>query len=97
MDSLHAGHRARVKQEFLAHGFHENTPPHKILELLLFFCLPQGDTNPLAHELINRFGTLTGVLQAPVEELTQFKGLTENNVVLLKLILPLAQKCLEES
>lgn len=89
--TIHTGHRARVKQEFLQNGFNDHTPPHKILEMLLFFCLPQGDTNPLAHELLNHFGSLAAVLDAPVEELVRFKGLTESNAVLLKLILPVAR------
>lgn len=88
---LHKGHRARVKRDFLENGFADNTPPHKILELLLFFCLPQGDTNQLAHELINTFGSIAGVLDAPVEELVKFKGITESNAVLLKLVLPVSR------
>lgn len=92
-ENLHAGHRARVKQDFLRNGFDEQTPLHKILELLLFYCVPQKDTNELAHQLENRYRTLSGVLGAPVEELIQFNGLTESNVVLLKLILPLARRC----
>ena len=39
MDNLHEGHRERIRQEFLQHGFDCNTPPHKILELLLFYCV----------------------------------------------------------
>lgn len=90
-DDIHKGHRARVKSEFLKNGFEENTPPHKILEFLLFYCLPQGDTNPLAHELVDAFGGLNGVLDAPVDELIKFKGLTENNVALLKAIIPISR------
>ncbi len=89
---VHDGHRLRVKEEFLANGFNEKTPAHKMLEMLLFYCLPQGDTNPLAHELIDRYGTIAGVLEAPVDELITFKGLTRNNVGLLKMILPLARQ-----
>lgn len=91
-ESIHKGHRKRVKEEFLQYGFNENTPPHKILELLLFFCLPQGDTNALAHQLLDSYnGSIVDVLDAPVEELIKFKGLTESNVVLLKLIMPIAR------
>ena len=85
-ENIHKGHRERVKKEFLANGFNKNTPPHKILEALLFFCLPQGDTNPLAHDLLDRYGTIADVIDAPVVELVTFKGITESNVVLLKLI-----------
>lgn len=90
--SLHDGHRERVRQEFLHHGFDENTPPHKILELLLFYCVQRADTNPIAHELIKKYGTVAAVLDAPAEELMTFKGLSERSVVLLKLIMPIAQR-----
>ncbi len=86
----HAGHRERVKEEFLSRGFDSSTPSHKILELLLFYCIPRIDTNVVAHELIDRYKTISGVLDAPVEELLEFKGITRNNVGLLKMIMPIA-------
>ncbi len=90
--NIHDGHRERVRQEFLQHGFDRNTPPHKILELLLFYCVGRVDTNPIAHELIAKYGSVAGVLDAPVEELAAFKGLSERSAVLLKLIMPIAQR-----
>ncbi len=81
----HSGHRKRVKTEFLARGL-EGWPDHRVLELLLFYALPQGDVNPLAHELIERFGSLSGVLDAPVAELCRVKGVSEHTAALLKLI-----------
>lgn len=87
----HAGHRDRVKKEFLKHGFPQGTPPHKVLELLLFFCVQRSDTNPLAHQLINKYKTIAGVLDAPIEELAEFKGLTVSSATLLKLIMPIAR------
>lgn len=92
MDNLHEGHRERVRQEFLQHGFDQNTPPHKILELLLFYSVQRADTNPIAHELIKKYGSVAAVLDAPVEELSAFKGLSERSAVLLKLIMPIAQR-----
>ena len=88
--NLHEGHRERMKKEFLANGL-DNLPEHKMLEILLFYCIPRRDTNELAHELIDRYKSLAGVLDAPAEELMEFKGITENGVVLLKLIIPLAR------
>lgn len=92
--NLHEGHRERVRQEFLQHGFDHNTPPHKILELLLFYCVQRADTNPIAHELIAKYGSVAGVLDAPVEELAAFKGLSERSAVLLKMIMPIARRYL---
>lgn len=82
--SLHAGHRARVKEEFLARGL-EGWSDHRVLELLLFYAVPQGDVNPMAHELIDRFGSLAGVLDAPMEELTRVPGVGEHTAMLLRL------------
>ncbi len=90
-DNLHKDHRKRVKQEFLQNGFDHKTPPHKILELLLFYCVGRKDTNPLAHQLIEKYGSISGVLDAPVSELITFPDLTESNVGLLKMIMPLAR------
>ena len=81
-----------MRQEFLQHGFDQNTPPHKILEILLFYCVQRADTNPIAHELIKKYGSVAAVLDAPVEELAAFKGLSERAAVLLKLIMPIAQR-----
>ncbi|MBQ6885345.1 MAG: hypothetical protein IJN56_06380 [Clostridia bacterium] len=90
--NLHEGHRERIRQEFLQHGFSESTPPHKVLEILLFYCVQRADTNPIAHELIAKYGSVAGVLDAPVEELASFKGLSERSAVLLKLIMPVARR-----
>ena len=43
------------------------------MELLLFYCIPRQDTNPIAHALLDRFGSLSQVLEAPVEELEKLK------------------------
>ena len=53
---IHSGHRERMKEQILGkrrRWFND----HQLLELFLFYCIiPQGDVNPLAHELLNRFG-----------------------------------------
>ncbi len=87
--SIHAGHRGRVKQEFLERGL-EGWPDHRVLELLLFYALPQGDVNGLAHELLDRFGSLAGVLDASADELCKVKGVSEHTAVLLRLAPALA-------
>ena len=92
--AIHTGHRQRMKEEFRTRGT-EGWPDHKILELLLFYAIPQGDVNPLAHELIDRFGSLDGVLDALPEELMKVKGMGEHSVVLLKLIPAVTGRYLE--
>lgn len=61
-------------------GFNE----HQVLEMLLFFAIPNGDTNPTAHRLIERFGSLRGVLEAEREELIGVKGIGESAANLIR-------------
>lgn len=80
--SIHDGHRKRMKGEFVARP--DSFPDHKLLELLLFYANPRGDTNPTAHLLMERFGSLPGVLDALPEELMKVPGVGEHAVTLLK-------------
>ncbi len=82
---LHKGHRARLKAEFMARGL-TGMPDHKALELMLCFAIPQGDVNPLAHRLMDTFGTLSGVFNATPEQLMAVKGVGEHAACLIKLI-----------
>ena len=81
----HTGHRERMKAEFLARGL-EGWPDHRVLELLLFYTIPQGDVNDLAHELVERFGSMAGVLDASVEELKKVKGVGDHTAVFLRML-----------
>lgn len=81
----HKGHRQRMKTRFLEHGA-DSLDDHQLLELLLFFALPRVDTNPLAHELLERFGSIDAVLDASPDELKSVSGLGANATALLKLI-----------
>ncbi|MBO4938463.1 MAG: DNA repair protein RadC [Oscillospiraceae bacterium] len=83
--SAHDGHRERLRKRFLEEGL-DSFQPHEVLELFLFYCLPRGDTNLLGHELIDQFGSLSQVLQAPAEELQKVKGIGSNAAVFLTLI-----------
>ena len=81
----HEGHRQRLKNRFLAEGL-DRFEAHNILELLLFYAIPQKDTNELAHALLDRFGSLKGVFDADISELVKVKGIKENAATLIKLI-----------
>lgn len=80
----HTGHRDRMKQEFLSRGI-EGWPDHRVLELMLFFAIPQGDVNPLAHRLLERFGSISGVLDASVEELRKVEGVGQHTATFLRM------------
>ncbi len=82
---IHDGHRDRLKDRYLANGL-DSFEPHNVLELLLFYGLPYKDTNDLAHELINRFGSLDKVFEASVDDLCSVNGVGKNVATLIKLI-----------
>lgn len=79
------GHRIRVKQRFAREGDFSSFHPHEVLEFLLFFALPQGDTKPLAKALLERFGTLSAVLEAPMEELIKAPGVGTHTAMMLSM------------
>ena len=82
---LHDGHRQRLIQRFLEEDL-DNFESHNVLELLLFYAIPRKDTNELAHVLIDTFGSLKGVFDAPYEELVKVNGIGPNAAALLKLV-----------
>ena len=84
MANLHKGHRARLKKRLLNEGL-DHFEPHQVLELVLFHVIPQQDTNPLAHKLIQRFGSLAGVFDASVEDLMSVEGIKESAATYLKM------------
>lgn len=88
---LHGGHRARLKARFVREGL-DAFEDHNALELLLFYAIPQRDTNELAHRLIDEFGSLSGVFDASVEALMHVPGVGENTAVLIRLMSSLFAK-----
>ena len=93
--NIHAGHRERLKKRFLNGGL-DGFEAHNVLELLLFFGVPQQDTNILAHRLIQRFSSLSKVLEAPYSELLEVPGMGPHTVTLLKLIPSLSRYYLKD-
>ena len=84
-ESLHAGHRDRLRTLFLHTGL-DGMSDIQVLELLLFYAIPRQDTNPLAHRLLDQFGSLSAVLDAPVDTLRQVPGVGQNAAALLHLV-----------
>ncbi len=81
--NIHKGHRERMFEKFDKYGpdsFHD----HELLEMLLFHTIPQANTNPMAHELLNRFGKLHDVFDAPAEQLCEIKGINKKTARYIK-------------
>lgn len=79
------GHRSRMREKLLSRG-PDALADYELLEMLLFFAMPKGDTKPLAKSLINRFGSFALVLAAPQRELSETRGLGPHAVAALKLV-----------
>lgn len=84
-EMIHDGHRQRLKKRFLEENL-DNFEEHQVLELLLFYCIPRQDTNPIAHALLNHFGSLAQVMAAPPLELQKVNGIGEKAATFLAVI-----------
>ena len=83
--TIHKGHRQRLKDRFLREGL-DNFEELYVLELLLYYCIPRVDTNPIAHALLDHFGSLTAVFEATPEERKRVPGIGDNAATFLTLI-----------
>lgn len=79
------GHRERIRSKF-AEGGLEPFLDHEVLELLLTYAIARRDTKPLAWALIKQFGSVSGVLDASVQELSTVKGIGQNTALFIKLV-----------
>ena len=86
-----SGHRERLRGKLLERGA-DALADYELLEMLLFFAQPKGDTKPLSKRLINRFGSFARVLTAPQDELLQATGLGPHSVAAIKLVQASAQR-----
>lgn len=89
--NMHDGHRKRMRERFRKDGL-AGFAPHEVLELLLFYARARGDVNPLAHRLLEVFGSLRGVLEAPPDQLMQVEGVGEETATFLGLMVPVFRK-----
>ena len=81
---VHDGHRERLKERFIEHGL-TSFNELNALEMLLFYAIPRKDTNPIAHALLDRFGSLNAVFDASVRELCEVEGIGQNAAVQARL------------
>ena len=75
--NLHAGHRKRVRRSLVENNW-TGAEEHKVLEYMLMCILPRKDTNPIAHRLIDEFGSFAGVLDASIDNLKRVEGVGES-------------------
>ena len=88
---VHEGHRDRLRERFEKEGL-LHFQDHEVLELMLFYAIPRKDTNPIAHRLLDAFGSLTGVLEAQISDLEKVEGIGHNTAVYIKLNVEIMKK-----
>ena len=87
---MHSNHRNRFRKKFLKYGI-DSFDSHEIIEFLLFWSISRKDTNIIAHDLINKFGSISAIFDASYRSLLEVNGIGENSAILLKFIPQLAR------
>lgn len=80
----YTGHRDRLRERFLANP--DGVPDYELLELLLFMAIPRRDVKPIAKQLVARFGSLNGVLNASRADLESVSGISETTATAIKIV-----------
>lgn len=93
-DNVHSGHRSRVRKKFLDNGI-DSFELHEVLEFLLFYAVPMKNTSILAHKLLDSFGSISAIFDAPYDALIE-AGLTESQAVMLKLMPDITRLYIED-
>ena len=90
------GHRDRLRARFAEKGA-ESLADYELLELYLFRSIPRRDVKPIAKDLIAKFGSFAEVIAAPIDRLTEVKGISEKIALDLKILRAAATKLGQES
>ena len=88
---IHDGHRERLRDCFRKDGL-AGFDALRSLELLLQYAIPRKDTNPIAHALLDRFGSMQDVFDASEEELCSVEGIGPGAATLIRLVPQITRK-----
>ncbi|MGC1402125.1 MAG: DNA repair protein RadC [Thermodesulfobacteriota bacterium] len=91
----HVGHRKRLKARFIRSGL-DSFQDYEVVEFILTYALGRKDTKPLAKTLIQTFGSLRGIVEAPIEELEKVQNIGEHGILLFKLIKEASERYLRD-
>ncbi|MCK9362043.1 MAG: DNA repair protein RadC [Syntrophales bacterium] len=80
-----SGHRQRLKMKYIKAGI-EALHDYEVVELLLTYAISRRDIKPLAKELLSRFGSLKGIIDAEPAELKKIDGISDHTAILFKLL-----------
>jgi len=91
-ESVHNGHRARMRERYMNDNGLGSFADHEVLELLLFYGIPQKDTNALAHKMLTEYGTLANLFDAHPLDIAKRCGVGVNTAVLIGMMPQLAKR-----
>lgn len=90
----HNGHRKRMREKWKKGSYFEK---HELLEMILFYSIPRANTNEIAHELLDRFGSLNGIMNASPEALTSVNGVGEETAFYISVLAGMIARYNEEN
>lgn len=79
------GHRKRLRERFVKNGL-AGFAEHEVIELLLTLAIPRADVKQPAKALLERFGSLRGIVDTPLVELRSVAGIGDVAATALHLI-----------
>ena len=82
---IHSGHRSRMREKVRNGGLNALSE-HEVVELLLNYAIPRQNTNPLAHKLIDNFGSLSNVIDADYYDLLKVDGVGSESALFFTII-----------
>jgi len=92
--NIHRGHRERMRQRYLKEGA-DGFADHELVEMLLYYALAQGDTNPLAHKMIQEFGSLSTLIEADILDVSRLCGVKTSTALLFSLQREISKRCMQ--
>ncbi len=93
---MHEGHRKRMRDKYILDGI-DKFCEHEILEFALYYAIPRKNTNEIAHNLLNKFGSFAAVLDAPLSALKNVEGMGETSAIFIKFLPDLARTYMNSS
>lgn len=89
--NVHDGHRDRMRERFLLEG-PDGLADHELLEMLLYGVIPRGDTNEIAHGLLNEFGSFSNLIESDPHEIQKTAGVGEKSAIFLSMLHELVRR-----
>ena len=74
--NLHDGHRDRMREKLLKNP--DSLSDHELLEILLYQFIPRKNTNEIAHNVLQYFGSMENLIKADAKEILAIPGIGKN-------------------